>query len=98
MVRLSLPLVVLSLLNSMGWVCKTFVLSRPSYMTGGALTWPLVFTWSCFEVIGGQVWLNHHGVHLFVLSNPKKTAITEQANWSYDNVIDAKGDAEGDGG
>jgi len=35
---------------------------------------------------------------LFSLLNPKKTTITEQANWSYDNVIDAEGDDVEDGG
>jgi len=51
-----------------------------------------------FEVISGHVWLNHHGVHLFPLPNPEKTTITEQANWSYDNVVDAEGDDANDGG
>ena len=51
-----------------------------------------------FEVIGGQVWLNHHGVHLFSPNDPEKTTITEQANWSYDDLVDAKGDDARDGG
>ena len=51
-----------------------------------------------FEVIGGQVWLTHHGAHLFSLPNLEKITIIEKANWRYDNVIDAQGDDVGDGG
>ena len=50
-----------------------------------------------FEVIRGQVWLNHHGTHLFSVPNPKRTTIIERVNWSYDDVIDAQGDDVGDG-
>ena len=65
---------------------------------GGQINLATCVHMELFEVIGGQVWLNHHGVHLFHLPNTEKTTITEPANWSYDNVIDAEGDDEEDGG
>ena len=42
------------------------------------------------------MWLNHHSRALFPLPNPEQTSINDQANWSYDDDIDAKGDDEVD--
>jgi len=65
---------------------------------GGRINLATCVNIELFEVIGGQVWLNHHSFHLFSLPNPENTTITDRANWSYDDVIDAEDDNVGDGG
>ena len=41
-----------------------------------------------FKMVGGHLFINHHGWALFSLLNPTKTTYGDPSNWVYDDDID----------
>jgi len=64
----------------------------PILHKGGNINLAIYIHIELFIIVGSQVWLNHHGRALFPLPNTKRTTITNQANWSYNDEINTEGD------